>query len=335
LNSDEAHALFARSLSFVQKSNSKSQDRRARVSKVLAAAAKASKDPRLAVLAVKSANSQGPSGMGALNKNLQGMVDNLLKENEDEIKLKDFCIAEFASNKQDTSSKKRDKSDAEVQIADLTNTIETLTQEINALTEAIAEASLQLKHAGENREKANTEFQQTVADQRATQKLLKAALGILKGFYEKAALAQVSADAAEEQPKFKKFEKNKKSGGVMGMMQEIIDEAKALEDEATYDEEKAQKEYEQFTVDTNDSLEAMRKDKTDKSENKAKTEGEKVETETELAGIESNLEYLTMAVNDLHKQCDFTLENFDARQVGRAAEIGALREAMGIFSGAR
>jgi len=174
-----------------------------------------------------------------------------------------------------------------------------------------------------------------VADQRATQKLLKAALGILKGFYEKAALAQVSADAAEEQPKFKKFEKNKKSGGVMGMMQEIIDESKALEDEATYDEEKAQKEYEQFTVDTNDSLEAMRKDKTDKSENKAKTEGEKVETETELAGIESNLEYLTMAVNDLHKQCDFTLENFDARQVGRAAEIGALREAMGIFSGAR
>jgi len=273
--------------------------------------------------------------MGALNKNLQGMVDNLLKENEDEIKLKDYCIAEFSNNKQDTSSKTRDKSDAEVHIADLTSTTETLTQEIDALTDAIAEASLQLKHAGENREKANSEFQQTVADQRATQKLLKAALDILKGFYEKAALAQMSAQAVDEQPKFKKFEKNKKSGGVMGMMQEIIDDAKALEDEATYDEEKGQKEYEQFVVDTNDSLDAMRKSKTDKSATRAKTEGEKVETETEFEGINGNLDSLERQSNDLHKQCDFTLENFDVRQAARADEIGALKEAIGIFSGGR
>ena len=42
-----------------------------------------------------------------------------------------------------------------------------------------------MKRASEDREKEAAEFAQTVADQRASQKLLKAALDILKGFYEK------------------------------------------------------------------------------------------------------------------------------------------------------
>merc|ERR1719321_880504 len=106
--------------------------------------------------------------------------------------------------------------------------------------------NIQMKRAGEDREKANKEFQTVVADQRATQKLLEAALGILKGFYEKAALVQVSQHgqkAASEQappPGFKSYEKNKKSGGVMGMMQGIIDDAKALEAEAIRAEEDSQ-----------------------------------------------------------------------------------------------
>jgi len=44
---------------------------------------------------------------------------------------------------------------------------------------------VQMKRAGEDREKENKDFQQTVADQRASQKLLQSALNVLKGFYEK------------------------------------------------------------------------------------------------------------------------------------------------------
>jgi len=277
------------------------------------------------VLAVKA----GPGGFGEIKKTIQDMVDDLMKQKEDEIKLKDFCIAELNSNERDTASKNRDRHDAEVKVEDLRVTIDTLTEEIEALKAAIAEAALELKHAGENREKANAEFQTAVADQRATQKLLTAALDILKGFYEKAALAQVSS----EQPKFKKFEKNKKSGGVMGMMQGIIDDAKALEDEATHDEEKGQEAYEAFVVDTNDSLDAMRKAMTDKTAAKAKAEGEKVETETELEGILGTLKGLAAAASDLHKQCDYTLKNFDTRQSARDSEVEALKQAIGIFSG--
>merc|ERR1719213_1393479 len=117
-----------------------------------------------------------------------------------------------------------------------------------------------MKRAGEDREKENKEFQTTVADQRATQKLLAAALNILKGFYDKASLVQKKADqkvAAGQAPPsgFKSYEKNAASGGVMGMMSGIINDAKAMEAEAIRGEEDAQKTYESFVKDTNTAIE--------------------------------------------------------------------------------
>merc|ERR1719504_609315 len=139
-----------------------------------------------------------------------------------------------------------------------------------------------MKRAGEDRGKANKEFQMTVADQRATQKLLAAALNILKGFYEKAALVQTravakSANGQAPPPGFKSYEKNAASGGVMGMMSGIINDAKAMEAEAIRGEESAQKTYEEFVMDTNSAVEMKVKDIVGKTDAKAKAEGAKVE----------------------------------------------------------
>merc|ERR1719165_37091 len=94
--------------------------------------------------------------------------------------------------------KERDKADLIAKIDDLTMAIDTLSKDIETLKAEVAEMQVQMKRAGEDREKANKEFQMTVADQRATQKLLTAALGILKGFYEKAALVQKSQGGKKE-----------------------------------------------------------------------------------------------------------------------------------------
>merc|ERR1719321_487291 len=233
----------------------------------------------------------------------------------------------------DTTSKKRDQVDTETAIADLTFEIEKLTKEMDALTASIADAKLQMKVAGEDREKANTEFQQVVADQRATQKLLKAALDILKGVYEKSALVQSRGGLSQPAPAgFKTHKKNEKSGGVMGMMQEIIDDAAKLEDEAIYGETSAQKEYEAFVVDTNALLDTMANDLVNKGEAKAKTEADLTERQAELDSLNGELDYLASASKDLHKECDYTLENFTTRQQARSDEMDALKQAIGIFS---
>merc|ERR1719215_1056203 len=104
------------------------------------------------------------------------MISQLLKEKEDEIKHKDFCVDEFNTNQLQTEKKDREKQDLIAKIEDLEMTIKALTEAIETLKAEIAEMQVQLKRAGEDREKQNKEFQMTVADQRETQKLLKAAL---------------------------------------------------------------------------------------------------------------------------------------------------------------
>merc|ERR1719213_775376 len=204
----------------------------------------------------------------------------------------------------------------------------------------VAEMQVQMKRAGEDREKANKDFQMTVADQRATQKLLTAALGILKGFYEKAALVSVNEHTAKQTtgqappPGFKSYEKNAASGGVMGMMSNIINDAKAMEAEAIRGEESAQKTYEEFVMDTNTSIETKTKDIVAKTEAKAKAEGAKVEATTERDSVLGESEQLANENADLHKSCDFTLKNFDIRQTARDEDIEALKQSIAMFSGA-
>merc|ERR1711906_28648 len=99
------------------------------------------------------------------------------------------------------------------------------------------------------------------------------ALNILKGFYAKkakAALVQTQEPAGPPPPPgFEAYKKNAAAGGVMGMIQQIINDAKAMEAEAIRSEEDAQKAYEDFVKDPNASLEEKSKDIVNKSETKA------------------------------------------------------------------
>merc|ERR1719378_1642897 len=336
LSSDEAHDLFTRIFNFIQVRASVKSNKRNKVSTMLSAASKKFQDPRLSTLAVQARL----DAFTKVKKSISDMVDKLIKEKEDEIKHKDFCVEELNNNERDTEMKDRDKADLIAKIDDLSMTIDTLSKEIETLKAEVAELQVQMKRAGEDREKANKEFQVTVADQRATQKLLAAALNILKGFYEKAALVQ-KAQVGKKQPAgpppppgFKSYEKNAASGGVMGMMQGIINDAKAMEAEAIRAEEDSQKAYEDFVKETNLSIDAKTKDIVGKSEAKGKAETEKVETETELEAIMGELESLMNENADLHKSCDFTLKNFELRQTARDDEIEALKQSIAMFSGA-
>merc|ERR1712238_441368 len=90
-------------------------------------------------------------------------------------------------NQLSTEKKEREKQDLMAKIKDLEMTIKTLSEAIDTLKSEIKEMQVQLKRAGEDRELQNKEFQTTVSDQRATQKLLKAALLVLQDFYGKGA----------------------------------------------------------------------------------------------------------------------------------------------------
>merc|ERR1719162_2299382 len=262
------------------------------------------------------------------------MVDRLLKEKEDEIKHKDFCVEQLNTNTRETEVATQTKNDADAMIAKLKAEIDVLDKELAQLNADVAEINKQAKMAGEDREKANKDFQVILADQRATQKLVGVALGVLKGFYEKAALLQLLTGQAPP-PGFKSYEKNKKSGGVMGMMQGVIDDAKAMEADAVRAEESAQKEYEEFVQDSNDTIEEKKKEIANKSQVRAKTDSKELDEEINLDHIMRSLEQLATENGDIHRSCDFVLKNWEVRTAARDAEIEALKQAIALFSGAK
>merc|ERR1719215_500240 len=119
------------------------------------------------------------------------------------------------------------------------------------------------------------------------------------------------------------------------MIEQIINDAKAMEAEAIRSEEDAQKAYEDFVKETNASIEAKSKDIVEKSAAKAKAEEELVETKESKEAVLHELEQLSNYNAQLHQSCDFVLKNFDLRQTARDEEVEALRQAKAILSGAK
>merc|ERR1719235_2720036 len=334
LSSDEAQDLVSRTFSFIQTGNKFSSNRRNGVAAALAKIAQTSRDPRISALAIHARL----DAFTKVKQSISDMITTLAKEQEDEVQHKDFCVDEINTNEKETQIKEQEKSTLESTIMNLEEQIAKLKRTIVELKATIADLEIQLKRAGEDREKANAEFQVTVADQRVTQKLLAGALNILKGFYDKAALIQQKSTTAHKQepagPGFKTYTKSGASGGVMGMIEQIIADAEAMEKDALKAEEEEQIAYETFVTETNASIDAATKESITCAETQAKKEAEKVETEMSRDGVMSELEALAGENADLHKSCDYTLKNFDLRQAARTSEMEALKQALSILSGA-
>merc|ERR1719464_825803 len=207
LSGDDAHDLFTRTFNPALVQAAATSKRRERASKLLSQVAKKLNSPRLSALAYRVRL----DAFTRVKKAIDDMIAQLMKEKADEIKHKDFCVDEFNTNQLQTEKKEREKADLIAKIEDLEMTIKSLADAIAKLKAEIAEMQLQMKRAGEDREKENKEFQTTVADQRETQRLLKAALTVLQDFYgKKAAFLQGRKQEPAGPPPPPGFEEYKK-----------------------------------------------------------------------------------------------------------------------------
>merc|ERR1719230_1972198 len=332
LSSDDAHDTFTRTFNFVQVS--KTADRRQLAAeKVLFAAAKKFGNPKIAALATRVRL----DAFEKVTEQIDGMVTALKKEKADDIKMKDFCVEAINENERAQELKQRDIEGLAAKIADLTALIDKLTKEIAQLTAEIAEMQVQLKRAGEDREAENADFQTTVADQRATKKLLTNALNVLKAVYDKKSFVQTKGKqepaGPPPPPGFKKYEQSSGSGGVMGMLEQIIADTKQLEADAIKAETDSQKAYEAFVKDTNKSIEEATRDMTNKSEEKATAEADLTAAEQDKNSAANEQQQNENENADLHKSCDFTLQNFEVRQAALEQEMESLDQAKAVLAG--
>jgi len=329
LSSDDAHDTFTRTFNFVQVSISK----RERASAMLLTAAKKLGKPQLATLATRVRL----DAFKKVTEQIDGMVAALKQEKADDIKMKDFCVEELNQNERAQELKARDIEEHGAKIADLSANIDQLAKDIANLQAEIAEMQRQLKRAGEDRELENSDFQKTIADQRATKKLLTSALGVLKAVYAKKSFVQKSASqqpaGPPPPPGFKKYEQSSGAGGVLGMLEQIIADTETLEADAIKAETDSQKAYESFVKDTNKSIEEKSRELTNKTEEKATAEADKVATEEDKLSAENEQQQNQNENADLHKSCDFTMNNFEVKQAALEQEMEALTQAKAVLAG--
>jgi len=131
------------------------------------------------------------------------------------------------------------------------------------------------------------------------------------------------------------YKKNDSAEGLLGMLEQIIADSKALEAEAVRDEKASKKAYDDFVQKTNDSIETKEAEMGNKTKRRSQKESNLVSDEKEKATAIMELDQLGMQKLDLHQSCDFVVKNFEVRQTARDQEVDALGQAKAILSGAK
>jgi len=264
------------------------------------------------------------------------MVADLKVEQEEEVKFKAHCTKELNLNEKQTYEKTEEKEDLEAKIAKLTKLIKKLTEEIAAANTQIAETETAILKASQVREGENAEFQTVVADQRATQDILTKALGKLKAFYKSAKGGAFAQRAAQEPPvKFNSYSKNAGASPVIGMIEQIIEDSKALESESVAAETEAQSSYETFVKDSNALIKELSNSVAAKTKASATAKEDTEQAKSDRDSAIEELESLALTEEDLHGECDWVMRNFAARQKARMDEMEAIGQAKAILSGAK
>jgi DNA repair exonuclease SbcCD ATPase subunit len=336
LTSDDARDLFAKSVgtSFLQVDQQSSRQDRAM--QHIAKVAKKHNNWALLSLAVRVRLDAFTKVKAAMDK----MLAELKAQQKNDYEKNEQCKTDLDTTEDNIKVAEREKKDLAEKNKDLSNTIDTLTEEIKTLKQEVADMEVSLKKAGIDRKAENELYQQNVADQRATVKVLNMALDRMKEFYSPS-LVQIhshqpvpGAAAAPPPPKPKAYEKSGGSGGVMQLLTMIIEEATREEQELQKDENQAQKMYGEFVTATKTSIEADRASIAEKEKQLAETESALSATKESQLANEAKIEDLNNLLAGFHADCDYIIKYFKIRQQFRQEEIDSIEEAKAILSGA-
>lgn len=346
LNDDEAFDNFDKTVNVALLqtsgglSTAEQHARGQRAASLLATAAEQSHSPKLSLLATML----NLDAFTKVKEEIDKMVVQLEKQQKDEVAHRDWCVKELGVNNRSTEAGYDRKESLTTKIADLEKAIETMTQTIDATNADVAELQNQMKRASENREGENAVFQQTVSDQRLTQIILRKALSRMKEVYNflqdepqpgaaHVALSGNHTDPGNGPNRFTKYEQHAGGNRVVAALEDIIATSETAENQAMTDEEDAQSAYEYFMKQSNDEIILASKKVSDLSEARAKAKEDLSMAETDFKQTMDELEELNDTFGRLKKSCDFVMDNFEARQAARSAEMDALKEAKAILSG--
>jgi uncharacterized protein YoxC len=343
---------------------------------IISKSAKQNKDHavQMLLLAMRSklrTKSAGAVDFGEVVKMVDDMVSVLVTQQKDDLKQKDFCIAEITKSEREMADTQDKISSLGSTIEEMTDAIADATQSIADLTASVAALDKDLAEATANRKEEHAEYLETLKLTETAVELLGKAKNRLNKFYNPSvykappktemsmedkivaagtsALAQSETTfdtddtsfvqikshvAPPEAPEAKFGGPSKKSGGVIGLMDMMIGDLKMSLGEIKFGEKTAQTDYVDLMAASQDKRMQDGKSLTDQEAGKADlTEKLTQAKETQHLTLKE-LENIHSTISGLHGACDFIIKNFEYREKARTSEIEGLKNAKAVLAGA-
>merc|ERR1719326_801589 len=298
----------------------------------------------------------------------------LSQEQVDDDAKKSYCEKQIDTTEDDIKELELKISDLEKATEEANGNVETLTKEIKALGEGIEELDKSVAEATEQRKEENTEYVSTLAANKAAVDILGFAKNRLNKFYNPklykappkrelskedriavdlgggtpppteapggiagtgvTVLAEVKPAPAPETWEGGYKKKGEESNGVIAMIDMLVADVEKEIQVMEVEEKNAQEEYEELMDESAKKRASDTKSIKDKEGTKAELEAAllKYGEETTMTKKEALLNIETLG--SLHTECDWLLQNFDARKEARAGEVEALKKAKAVLSGA-
>jgi len=290
-------------------------------------------------------------------KMIDDMVGLLKMEQADDDNKKEYCEKAVDSVEDKAKQLTAKVEDLETIISAKQELIATVTGEIKDLTKGITELDKSVAEATDQRKSEHSEFVELMSSNSAAKELLNYAKSRLHKFYSpKLYKASPKEQASEEDSAALlvqitehqnvvaskpapatwtgSYQKSGENKSVISMIDLLMKELDMEITEAQAEEKNAQKEYETVMDDAAEKRAADLKSIAQKERAKAEAEEDKAAASQSSKTEAKELQATKMYEMQLHKECDWLIQNFDLRKQARSEEMDNLKQAKAILSGA-
>jgi hypothetical protein len=302
-------------------------------------------------------------GFETVIKMIDDMVALLKKEQTDDANKKEYCGVQFDSTDDKKKSLTRKVSDLQAAVSSAEEGISKAKDEIAALEASIEALDKSVAEATALRKGQSEEYKALMASDGAAKELLLFAKNKLNKFYNPklynppaqvelsaqgaierdmagaAALVQVSerrsaavAPPPETWDAYTK--KTEESAGVIAMIDLLIKDLDQEMTQAETEEKDSQADYDKTIADAKDKRMTDSKALTSKAAEKADLESDLLATKDDSVSTAKELMATEKYLAQLHGECDWLIQYYDAREEARSGEIDALGKAKAVLSGA-
>eukprot|EP00930_Biecheleria_cincta_P055029 TRINITY_DN413_c0_g1_i3.p1 TRINITY_DN413_c0_g1~~TRINITY_DN413_c0_g1_i3.p1 ORF type:complete len:648 (-),score=233.69 TRINITY_DN413_c0_g1_i3:29-1972(-) len=337
LNDDDALDLFRKAVktpSFLQMDTAREQAREQAKQIVNSLRSSTGNRPELSLISLALAGKK--VDFTKVFKKIDEMVTLLGKEGKDDTSQKEYCNKEFDEAADTSKDLKKKISELAASVEQKQASVEKIVADIKSIKEGVQSLDQSVTEATENRKAESAEYQELVQQDSAAVQLLGMAKDRLNQFYNPDLAKKTTTKSPydlslvqEQKPQVQA------SNGVLSMITTMISDLEKEMLVAKTEEKNSQAEYEATVADAKEKRASDLKEAQSKAQMKADLEADIQEDAQEKDAKANEQRAASEYTENLHKECDWLLANFDVRREARGEEVERLKQAKAVLAGAQ